>query len=245
MAELHLKDLSPQRDPSLRFDLVVPSGGFIGLFGASGAGKTTLLHLIAGLEERGTGQVLIGGEDQTEWPAHRRGVTLLFQDHNLFEHMTVFANIALGITTGTPTPAEHVAVTRAIDQVGLTGLEDRLPHQLSGGQQGRVGLARCLMRRRGVLLLDEPFAALDPPLRYDMAHLLAALRQEHRMTVVVVSHDLAPLMAHADGAAPLQDGRLGAIMTWAQIAQDPRLASYGAGLTSQSAHFSAESPAMP
>jgi thiamine transport system ATP-binding protein len=176
-------------DMQMQFDLQVQDGEFLALIGPSGAGKSTLLALIAGFERAETGRVLIGGRDVTHEHPAVRPVTMLFQDHNLFAHLDVAANVGLGIHPGLKlSAADRDRVEAALEQVGLHGLARRLPSQLSGGERQRVALARSLVRDRPVLLLDEPFAALGPALRREMLDLVRALQAARNLTVLLVSH---------------------------------------------------------
>ncbi len=173
----------------MQFDLQVQDGEFLALIGPSGAGKSTLLALIAGFERAEAGSVLIGGRDVTHQHPSLRPVTMLFQDHNLFAHLDVAANVGLGIHPGLKlTAADRARVEAALEQVGLKDLGRRLPSQLSGGERQRVALARSLVRDRPVLLLDEPFAALGPALRREMLDLVRALQAARNLTVLLVSH---------------------------------------------------------
>jgi thiamine transport system ATP-binding protein len=176
-------------DMRMRFDLHVADGECLALVGPSGAGKSTLLALIAGFERAGSGRIRIGGRDVTREHPSARPVTMLFQDHNLFAHLDVAANVGLGIHPGLKLSlADRARVEAALEQVGLTGLGGRLPSQLSGGERQRVALARSLVRDRPVLLLDEPFAALGPALRREMLDLVRALQAARNLTVLLVSH---------------------------------------------------------
>lgn len=174
----------------MRFDLAVEGGEFVAVIGPSGAGKSTLLSLIGGFERQEGGQVLVDGRDISAMPPAERPCTTLFQDHNLFAHLTVAKNVGLGLDPGLRlTELQEREVAQALDDVGLSGFEQRLPGQLSGGERQRAAIARCLVRHRPILLLDEPFAALGPGLRREMLDLVRALRQRHDMTVVMVTHD--------------------------------------------------------
>ena len=176
-------------DMLLEFDLQLAAGDCLALIGPSGAGKTTLLNLIAGFVPPLSGRILIEGRDVTALSPAQRPVTTVFQEHNLFAHLDVHSNIGLGIDPGLRLQrVDQARITAALAQVGLTGMERRLPGQLSGGQRQRVALARALVRRRPLLLLDEPFAALGPALRREMLTLVARLQAEQGLTVVLVSH---------------------------------------------------------
>jgi thiamine transport system ATP-binding protein len=176
-------------DLVMRFDLRVARGECVAVIGPSGAGKSTLLALIAGFETPESGRILIAGEDVAGLPPARRPVTSLFQEHNLFPHLSAAANVGLGIDPGLRLDAEARArVSAALDQVGLSGFEARLPAQLSGGERQRVALARSLVRNRPLLLLDEPFAAMGPAQRREMLDLVNALARDLGFTLLFVSH---------------------------------------------------------
>lgn len=217
-------------DMTMSFDLTVPAHAFLALIGPSGAGKTTLLSLIAGFERPERGRVLIGGVDVTDLAPAARPVTTLFQEHNLFAHLDVAANVGLGIDPGLRLAAgDRARVAAALARVGLAGFEHRLPGQLSGGQRQRAALARSLVRDRPVLLLDEPFAALGPALRREMLDLVQDIRRERGLTVLLVSHQPEDARHAADLAAFVQDGRVLRLAPTADLfaAKDlPELAEY-------------------
>jgi thiamine transport system ATP-binding protein len=174
----------------MRFDLAVDPGECVGIIGPSGAGKSTLLALIGGFETPLSGSIKVGGKDITRLMPTQRPVTSLFQDFNLFPHLTVADNVGLGRDPGLRLTAEdRREVARALDEVGLMGFESRRPGQLSGGERQRVALARSLIRHRPLLLLDEPFAALGPALRIEMLELVDRLRRSRGLTVLLVTHD--------------------------------------------------------
>ncbi|MEN8196474.1 MAG: thiamine ABC transporter ATP-binding protein [Pseudomonadota bacterium] len=189
-AAIELSDVRfDYEDMAMRFDLAVEPGDFLAIVGPSGSGKTTLLNLIAGFEPPASGSVKLGGLDVTALPPGMRPVTMLFQDHNLFAHLDVKTNVGLGISPALKlTPADREQIATALDRVGLTGFEHRLPGQLSGGERQRVAIARALVRDKPVLLLDEPFAALGPALRREMLDLVAEIHREKAMTVLIVTH---------------------------------------------------------
>ena len=171
------------------FTLDVAAGECVAVIGPSGAGKSTLLSLIAGFEVALSGHVAIDGRDVTALEPAMRPVSIVFQEHNLFPHLDVAANVGLGLHPALRLASEdHAEIERALDRVGLAGLNRRRPGQLSGGQRQRVALARALVRRRPVLLLDEPFAALGPALRQEMLILLDRLRHDRGLAVLMVSH---------------------------------------------------------
>jgi thiamine transport system ATP-binding protein len=177
-------------DMDMRFDLLVEAGAFLAVIGPSGAGKSTLLNLIAGFETPRAGTIRLMGQDVLGLAPAARPVTIVFQEHNLFAHLNVWSNVALGRSPALALDASGTAaVEAALARVGLAGFERRQPKELSGGERQRVALARCLVRERPILLLDEPFAALGPALRRDMLRLVRELWRERGLTVVLVSHD--------------------------------------------------------
>ncbi|MFO1174522.1 MAG: ATP-binding cassette domain-containing protein [Paracoccaceae bacterium] len=198
-----------QGDFRLTADLQVPAGSICAVIGPSGAGKSTLLSAIAGFFAPSGGRVLWAGQDLAPLPPGKRPLSILFQDQNLFPHLTVRQNLGLGLRPDLrPTPADEARIDAALEHTGLAGLGGRKPGALSGGQQSRVALARALLRARPLLLLDEPFAALGPALRAEMLDLVARIAAETATTVLMVSHDptdarrIAPLtILVADGWA--------------------------------------------
>ena len=189
--------------------LSVPDGSLTALLGPSGSGKSTLLRMIAGLEAPGAGSVVIGGADVTNVPARKREIGFVFQHYAAFKHMTVRDNVAFGLTIRRRTKAE---VKRRVDEllelVGLSGFHERYPSQLSGGQRQRMALARALAVQPRVLLLDEPFGALDANVRADLRAWLRRLHDEIHVTTVLVTHDQEEAMEVADNLAVLRDGRI-------------------------------------
>lgn len=174
---------------AMRFDARFASGEITAVIGPSGAGKSTLLDLVAGFEAPASGRILIGDEDVTTLSPVDRPVSMVFQENNLFSHLSVETNIALGIRPDIVRKQEDRAViAAALERVGLAGYERRLPGSLSGGERQRVAIARAVVRRKPVLLLDEPFAALGPRLRRDMLVLIRELQAETGMTTAIVTH---------------------------------------------------------
>src|SRR5262245_49340985 len=217
-------------DMQMRFDLHVDSGEFLALIGPSGAGKSTLLSLIAGFERPESGAIRIDGADVTRVRPAARPVTMLFQDHNLFAHLDVAANIGLGIHPGLRLKTDDRAkVDWSLAQVGLEGFNHRLPAQLSGGERQRVALARSLVRNRPVLLLDEPFAALGPALRREMLDLVRTLQADRKLTVLLVSHQPEDALYAAARTAFVHGGRVlevGATRALLNGAAGPELRAY-------------------
>lgn len=207
---LEAKDLSFRyEDMDMHFDVTVEHGEFLAVIGPSGAGKSTLLSLIGGFEQPAGGRVLVDGFDITRMEPAARPCTTLFQDHNLFAHLDVARNIGLGLDPGLRlNAAQHAEVAQALADVGLTGFEHRLPGQLSGGERQRVAIARCLVRHRPILLLDEPFAALGPGLRREMLDLVRALRDRVGLTVLMVTHDPEDARYAAERTAFIAGGRV-------------------------------------
>ena len=179
-----------QGDFRLTADWSAAAGQRIAIMGPSGAGKSTLLSMIAGFLAPTSGRVLWQGQDLVALPPGERPVTILFQDQNLFPHLTVAQNLGLGLRPDLRlSPANLARIDTALARVGLEGLGPRRPAQLSGGQASRAALARALLRARPILLLDEPFAALGPALRSDMLDLVREVADETKALVVMVTHD--------------------------------------------------------
>ncbi|WP_413730936.1 thiamine ABC transporter ATP-binding protein ThiQ [Sodalis sp. RH22] len=193
----------------MRFDLRLAAGEKVAVLGPSGAGKSTLLNLIAGFLPLHSGSLWLNGQDHSATPPARRPVSMLFQEHNLFAHLTVAENIGLGLHPGLAlTPAQREALNAVAAQVGLEKLLDRLPGQLSGGQRQRAALARCLVRDRPILLLDEPFSALDPALRVDMLQRVNDVCASRGLTLLMVSHNLDDAVRIAPRTLLIVDGRI-------------------------------------
>ncbi|HEV7307740.1 thiamine ABC transporter ATP-binding protein [Ensifer sp.] len=194
---------------TLSFDCRVAAGGIVAVAGASGSGKSTLFHLIAGFEEPDRGEIRILGEDVADWAPSKRPVSMVFQDNNLFAHLDVATNVGLGISPALRLSAhDRAAIEKALLRVGLEGFAKRLPSTLSGGERQRVALARALVRRRPLLLLDEPFAALDPGMRAGMRNLLRELHAEEGNTILLITHHPEDVRALADSVLFLDQGRI-------------------------------------
>ncbi len=179
-----------QGDFTLAADFSLPKGSITAVIGPSGAGKSTLLDCLAGFQTLNQGQVFFDDREITFSPPETRPLSILFQDHNLFPHMTAFQNVALGMKPNLRlSQQEREKVDDALAQVGLQALRDRKPAALSGGEQARVALARTILRERPLLLLDEPFKALDPALRQEMLKLVRATSQVSHTTVLIITHD--------------------------------------------------------
>lgn len=180
------------------FDATIEPQAVVALMGPSGAGKSTLLALVAGFIEPSQGRIDVEGVNIVGKEPHQRPFAMLFQEHNLFAHLTVRQNIALGLHPGLKLTAEQQEmVVQAAQQVGVEAYLDRLPEQLSGGQRQRVALARCFVQPHKIWLLDEPFSALDPILREEMLTLVKRLAAERSITVVMVTHHISDAKAIA------------------------------------------------
>lgn len=189
--------------------LSVASGSLTALLGPSGSGKTTTMKLIAGLIPADSGDVRLGERSIRDLPPERRGVAMVFQNPLLFPHLTVAGNVGFGLRMRGLAPAQIAkSVADMLDRVRLSDLANRKPAQLSGGQAQRAALARALVLRPDLLLLDEPLSSLDPALRDEMRQLIRSLQRETGITTIVVTHDQAEAVALADRIALLLDGRL-------------------------------------
>jgi len=207
-------------------NLTVPSGELVALLGPSGSGKTTLLRIMAGLEVPDAGQVLFHGEDTTSTDVRERHVGFVFQHYALFNHMTIFENVAFGLRVRPKAtrPGESEIrdkVTRLLELVQLDWLADRYPHQLSGGQRQRIALARALAVEPRVLLLDEPFGALDAKVRKELRRWLRRLHDEVHVTSVFVTHDQEEAMEVADRVVVMNEGRIEQVGTPDEVYDHP------------------------
>jgi sulfate transport system ATP-binding protein len=190
-------------------DFVVPEGSLTALLGPSGSGKSTLLRAIAGLDVPDTGTITINGSDVTHVPPQRRGIGFVFQHYAAFKHLTVWDNVAFGLKIRKRPKAEITEkVDNLLEVVGLAGFHTRYPSQLSGGQRQRMALARALAVDPKVLLLDEPFGALDAKVREDLRAWLRKLHDEVHVTTVLVTHDQQEALDVADRIAVLNKGRI-------------------------------------
>ena len=193
----------------MRFTLSVARGEQVAVLGPSGAGKSTLLNLIAGFLTPASGTIMIEGQDHTTTPPSRRPVSMLFQENNLFSHLNVQQNIGLGLNPGLKlNAAQREKLHHIARQMGIENLLERLPGELSGGQRQRVALARCLVREQPVLLLDEPFSALDPALRQEMLTLVSDVCRDQQLTLLMVSHSVEDAARIASRSLVVADGRI-------------------------------------
>jgi thiamine transport system ATP-binding protein len=208
----------------MQFDLSVSAGEVLSLIGPSGSGKSTLLNLIAGFLEPESGRIRVNGEAIEQLPIAQRPVTIVFQQHNLFPHLDLYTNVALGINPSLKLSTEQdQLIEDALDSLGLSGLEKRKPGELSGGQRQRIALARALVRERKVLLLDEAFAALGPALREELIELVKALVERKKMAALLVSHQPRDALIASDRTAFVQDGRILALQPTRQLLEKPDL----------------------
>lgn len=220
---LRLENLEiSQDDWRMTADIALEPGSATALIGPSGAGKSTLLAVIAGFLAPARGHVLWDGRDITALPPAERPVTLLFQDHNLFAHLTAAQNVGLGLRPDLRLDrAGWARVAGALASVGLAGMDRRLPGQLSGGERQRVALARALLRDRPIMMLDEPFAALGPALRAEMLDLVARICAEQRATLLMVTHDPRDALRIAEQTVLVMDGAVAPPAATGPLLADP------------------------
>ncbi len=215
----HFGEFTALDDVCLR----VGDGALTALLGPSGSGKSTLLRIIAGLETPDSGRVVIGEQDVTATPARTRGVGFVFQHYAPFKHMTVHDNVAFGLTVRRRPKAEVKArVQELLTLVRLEGLAERYPSQLSGGQQQRMALARALAPQPKVLLLDEPFGALDAQVRGELREWLRRLHEEIHVTTIFVTHDQEEAMEVAEQIVVMNAGRIEQAGTPHELYESPR-----------------------
>lgn len=196
-----------QEDFTLAADFDVPEGAIVAVLGPSGAGKSTLLGAISGFVPLSGGRILWKGADIGGLSPGARPLSILFQDNNLFPHLSIADNVALGLRPDLRlSTTQRQRVESALARVGLDGFGNRRPGTLSGGQQGRAALARVLLRARPLLLLDEPFSALGPALRQEMLDLVRAIARESGATVLMVTHEPRDAEAVADSVILVADG---------------------------------------
>lgn len=205
-----------------KIDLDIPSGSLTALLGPSGSGKTTLLRIIAGLESADAGSVTLEGEDFSAVPLRQRQIGFVFQHYALFRHMTVFDNIGFALKMRKRPHAEiRERVMELLKLIQLEGIENRYPSQLSGGQRQRVALARALSARPKVLLLDEPFGALDARVRKELRDWLRRLHDEIHVTSVFVTHDQEEALELADRVVVMSKGRIEQVGTPDEVYHQP------------------------
>ena len=201
----------------------IEEGKLIGLLGPSGSGKTTILRMIAGLETPDSGDIIIGGTRVNDIPAGKRGIGFVFQNYALFRHMTVFENIAFGLQVQKKDKKFiKTRVQELIELVGLKGFEKRYPHQLSGGQRQRVAFARALAPNPKLLLLDEPFAAIDAKVRKELRSWLKEMVEKLGITSIFVTHDQEEAVEVADEIIVTNRGRIEQKGTPIEIYKNPK-----------------------
>lgn len=224
----------------MEVDFSLAGGGIMALTGPSGAGKTTLLRLVAGLIHPTSGHIAFQNDvwldsaSRVHVPAQKRHIGFVFQDYALFPHMTVRKNLSFALAEN----QSPEIVDELLEATGLTQLADRKPAQLSGGQQQRVALARALVRKPDLLLMDEPFAALDPEMRLQLQDLLLKLHRQHHFSVILVTHDVAEIFRLADYVGLMETGKLTRFGTPSDLylnepPQPDTLLIYGEVLTSE------------
>lgn len=203
-------------------DLSIAKGELVTFLGPSGCGKTTSLRLIAGLELPSEGQVFIAGRDVSRAPASERNVGMVFQSYALFPHMSVLENVAYGpAIRGTKRSEAHARALEILDQVGLAGLQDRLPAELSGGQQQRVAVARAIVQQPDVILFDEPLSNVDAKLRRKVREEIRALQRRFGLTAVYVTHDQEEALAVSDRIVVMNRGSIAQVGSPADLYERP------------------------
>lgn len=220
---LHLDHLTLTIDGfRLSADWSIEPGTKLALLGGSGEGKSTFLNALAGFVPLTSGRILWQGRDLAPLPPAERPMAILFQDQNLFPHLTIAQNLGLALNPRLKlTPQDHDRITQVLERLGLSGLSQRKPADLSGGQQGRAALGRVLLQARPILLLDEPFAALGPALKADLLTVVSDLAAEAKTTVVLVTHDPADAKRFADQVVLVHDGVADAPVGTKAIFADP------------------------
>lgn len=209
---IRVKDLSRRYGSFVALDaldLDVKRGEFVTLLGPSGSGKSTLLNLISGMVDASAGRIEIDGRDATHLPTNQRGLGMVFQNYALMPHMTVFENIAFPLQVRkVPKPEIEARVREVLKLIQLEHVADRKPKQLSGGQQQRISLARCIVYRPSIILMDEPLGALDKKLREDMQLEIKRLHAELGVTMIYVTHDQEEALAMSDRIVLMRKGRI-------------------------------------
>eukprot|EP00210_Caulerpa_lentillifera_P008762 g8358.t1 len=199
----------PRRAFDLDYTLSVPKGTCMAIMGANGSGKSSLFHLLSGFESPVSGSITFDDVPIHCLPPGERPLTILFQEHNLFDHLTVSENVALGLRGTLYLRVDERDIVQAIlEKFHIQHLAHRKPSEVSGGEQQRTALARCILRKKPLLLLDEPFSALDPQSRYDFLKMLKQVHEEYKLTMLVVTHSPQEAMSIAPTAAFLHEGKV-------------------------------------
>ncbi|MEB8434126.1 ATP-binding cassette domain-containing protein [Cocleimonas sp. KMM 6892] len=205
----------------MQFNLDVQGGEILSIIGPSGSGKTTLLNLIAGFNSPSSGSIIVDDVDITPLKIHQRPVTTVFQDNNLFPHLDVFTNVAIGIQPSLKlSQDEKQHIHHALENVGLSDFHKRRPKELSGGQRQRIALARALVRKQSVLLLDEPLAALGPAMKDEIIDLLKAMVEEQNMAALLISHQPTDAFRASKRTAFINQGKIHQIGNTADVLGD-------------------------
>ncbi|GDY24633.1 thiamine ABC transporter ATP-binding protein [Agarivorans sp. Toyoura001] len=211
-----------RQQQQFHYQLEVNPGEVVALLGASGCGKSTLLELIAGFVPASSGSLSWLGEDLLDLPIKQRPVTSLFQQHNLFHHLSIEQNIALGLSPSlTLNAQQREQLSQIANNLGIAGLLNKRPDQVSGGQQQRAALARCLVRQQPILLLDEPFSALDPMLRLECLELVKQLAEEWQLAVIMVTHQWQDAQRVAERVAFIEAGTTRQFASPAELLASP------------------------
>ncbi|RKS87453.1 thiamine transport system ATP-binding protein [Orbus hercynius] len=209
------------------FNFSVQQGEVVTILGPSGAGKSTLLSLIAGFLPPLSGQIRLNGEDETDTNPAKRPVSMLFQDNNVFTHLSVQQNLALGLAPSLKlTAAQHEQLSIIAERIGLTSYLSAYPSQLSGGQKQRVAIGRCLLQHRPILLLDEPFSSLDPKLKKEMFELLYEIQAEYRLTILMVTHQLEDIAATNNRCLVIVEGEIAFDGHYQQLLEQKNISTY-------------------
>ena len=208
---LELKQIHHQYNTisSFDFSLKLDASDSLAIIGPSGAGKSTLLNLISGFITPSKGTITLDGQNITHTAPGKRPTNILFQENNLFSHLNIFDNIAIAINSGLKINQEQKDfVLHAIEKVNLIEFSRRFPHQLSAGQKQRVAIARTIVRHKPILLLDEPFSFLDPPLRIEMLDLVKILQKEHSFIMLMVTHNYSDAIRSCNKTCFIQNGKI-------------------------------------